>query len=156
MQGNTIANLNPVATWISNLSIAGMGIRDLHNIPEVIQPQDCPIMCPDMSPPAFMDSFTLKRLTMKDSVNGRRFEVHYNLHYMMFYANAQEDISWLQKFGDLADMFSQAVTVMAVNETPDGAWDIRPTGAPHFGFVSDSAGTAFYGVRFTLAVTEFD
>ena len=155
MKPNTIGNLVSVTDWLAAVTIPGIACRSLRNIPEGIQPQDAPLVAPTQSEP-FMSEFTLKRLTMRDSANGRRYEVHYNLHYVLYLAATAEDVTWYEKLPDLADAWSNVITAWVDYETPTDAYDIRPSGTPGFGFVQDMANTQFYGVKFILSVTEFD
>ena len=152
---NSIANINAVATWLTTLSVPGLTIRDAHNIPEAVQPQDVPLLAPATDEP-FMTGITLKRISFKDSTNGRRFQCDYQLHYTLFGFAANEGVTLFEKYADMLDLYSAAITVFAANDTPTNAWDIRPTGTPHFGLITDIAGTPYHGARLILSVTEFD
>lgn len=154
----TIGNLGTVATWIAGLTITGMHKTcDLTNLLEAVQPQHCPLLMPDVNAP-FMTDLRVERKSGRVA-DGRLFQVTYRLHYILFHAPvAASGTSLFTAYSAMATQWSQIVTAIATNETPNGAYDIMPVGSPSFGVVNDLADppVGFHGARFVLSVTEFD
>lgn len=150
-------NLRQVAEWLSYLTPMSqeksITIRDLAGIPEVVEPQACPLVSPD--PDGFCSDVTFERLTFRAGVAGRKYKLDYLLHYLLFAAPATDGLTLFDTYADLANAWSAVITEIIENETPDGAYDVRPDGTPAFGPVLDPSGQLFHGARFTLRVTEF-
>jgi hypothetical protein len=147
-------NLSKVAEWFASLVIftgeRNVDIRDLSGIPELVEPQDCPLLSPN--PTGFCSAVEFVRLTMRP----RKHQLTYTLSYILYYAPVTDGVSLFDAYEGLADAWSDTITVILDNETPSGAYDIRPAGVPQFGPVSDPSGALFHGCRFDLRVTEFN
>lgn len=147
------ANVTTVATWIAGLSVDGLAIRDLSNIPEEVFPHQCPLLTPE--PAQFVSNVVHTRISFRVGV-ARSYSLTYTLCYKLFYAPVAEGISLFSNYRGMVDKWSAVLTEIIENETPSGAYDIRPTGNPVFGPIADQTGNVYHGCQFDLLVTEFN
>ena len=150
----SIGNISTVATWIAGLTITGVTIKDLSGIPEVIYPQDCPLLVPDVNAP-YLQDVQYERLSFRTAAAGRANRLDYSLNYVYYHAPVLEGVDLFEHYEALADAWSAIMTVIVADETPSGAYDIRPAGTPYFGLVRATDETPFHGCRFQLNVIEF-
>lgn len=147
------ASIGTVTAWIAGLTFTGIGVRDITAIPEVVHPQQCPLLAPD--PAGFVSGVSHARLSLRVNT-ARSYSLTYTLHYVLFFGTAGEGVSLYSRYAGMAAAWGVVVTTILASETPNGAYDIRPTGTPTFGPVRDDTGTVFHGCKFDLLVTEFN
>jgi hypothetical protein len=86
----------------------------------------------------------------------RSYQLQYTLSYRLYYSPVAEGVSLFSGYHDMIDKWSTVLTTILANDTPTGAYDIRPTGTPIFGPIQDQTGNVFHGCQFDLLVTEFN
>lgn len=149
-------NVNWVADWIKSLDwrimMPSLNVVSTDAIPETVHAQDCPMLAPQ--PGNFVSDVTYERLSGRH-IDGRRAKLSYTLTYVYYHAPVAEGVSLFEGYRAALDAWSEIVTMLVENEDPTGAYDIRPTGTPAFGPVTDGAGNVFHGFRLALAVIEF-
>jgi hypothetical protein len=150
-----IANISAVAGWIAQRTVTGLTIQNLDNLPEAVNPQDCPMLVPDLDAP-FVTDFSVTRLSFRDSTYGRNLQIRYTLHYTLFYALVSEGVSLFEQYHGMVDMWSAVVTelVKGTNETPTSAYDFTVNSLDRVGAVADPIGAQFHGAKFTVSVIE--
>jgi hypothetical protein len=146
--------LETLVDEIAAVTITGVRVRGMDNIPAEVGARDCPLLSP--KPNDFVANLTITRDSFgtNDNADTKR-TVTYDLRYVLFYTpiGAGRNL-----FDQYADFVHKAIAVQqAVAElesATDGVIDI--TCAPVvWGVVQDAAGNAFHGCEFSFNVTEF-
>jgi hypothetical protein len=140
-----------IADSISDLSVAGVKIYDIDEIPTGLDGR-----YPAIIPLAeYVTDFTMVR----DSFGGgstAKMTVTYTLHYRLCYAPV--GLGRTNTLTNFAGMVEKAYlfldAVLAV-DTMDGLIDITPQPVTSFGVVQDPAEVPFWGCDFALQVMEF-
>ncbi len=149
----SLGNLTTLATWVAGLTMTGVTKKyDLSNIPDAMQPMDVPALLPDVP---YMSNMQFTRLSYRVATVGRSKELQYDIGYVLFYAPVAQGVTLFEQYAGMADLWGVVLNAFISNETPNGAYDIYPTGTPLFGVLADAAGTPYFAVRFTLHVQEF-
>ena len=149
---NTVGNLTTLATWLAGLSFTGVKAVDLSHIPDAINPQDCPLLVPAGR---YATNVAFTRLTLRDSVGGRQVMLTYTVHYRLYAGAVQEGVSYTERLAGALDAWGAVINTVIANETPSGAYDIRPAGDVNFGILNDPAGTPYWGCEVAFDVQEF-
>ena len=138
-----------VVDAISNLSVSGLTIKDMDQIPGAVDPR-----APTLLPlPNFMSDWDFNR----DSFGGgsiAKMDVHYVLNYRLCYKPiaAGRQIEWFDNMVAMVGLIMDAV--MAI-DTMSGTVDIIPLGITNMGIVNDPADNAFFGCDISFRVMEF-
>jgi hypothetical protein len=144
---------NSVADWIAGLSIAGVTVRSTNAIPEAVQPMRAPMLAPD--PVNFVSDVTVERLSGR-VLTARAYSVEYVLSYILYYAPVAEGVSLFTGYRGMLTAVAAIQAAIMANETPTGAYDIRPYGTPTVGPVQDETGVTYHGARLSFWVQEFN
>jgi hypothetical protein len=144
---------NALADWVAGLSITGVTVRSTSNIPEAVLPQQCPLLAPD--PVGFVSDMSVERLTGRIGT-ARAYSVSYVATWILYAAPVAEGISLFTGYRALLTSLAAVHAAIMANETPTGAYDIRPYGTPSVGPMRDETGAGFHGARIQFLVNEFN
>ncbi len=151
----TTANFNALADWVDGLTFDGIKTRSLRTVQQMVNPQDCPLLMPELNDPDYITDMEFERLSFRHAVDGRRRKLVYRAHYALYYRPVALGVTLFEFFPGMVDAVTEVINTIVSNETPDGAHDIRPDGMVKFGAVTDIEGTLFHGARLRFLVTEF-
>ena len=140
-----------IANSIAGLSVSGVTIKDIDEIPTAVDPRQ-----PTILPlPDYMTDFDVER----DSFGGgstAKMTVSYTLNYRLCYkpvgSGRGNTIEYYDNLIAACTAFLDAVLAI---ETLSGLIDILPVGITNLGIVNDPADNSFYGCDIALRVMEF-
>lgn len=144
---------NAVADWIAGLTVTGLTIRSTDALPEAVQPMQAPLLAPD--PVGFVSEISVARLSGR-VLTARAYSVEYVLSYILYYAPVAAGVSLFTGYRGMLTTLSAIHAAIMANETPTGAYDIRPYGTPSVGPVQDESGNVYHGARLAFLVNEFN
>ena len=141
-----------VTNSIAALSVSGVTIKDIDEIPTSVLPRDCPILYPE--PDGFLSNIVYTRGTMAPG-SVALSEVTYNMTYAFLYAPVGSGRSLLDVYSDMVTKVGLIIDAIISSDEQAGLEDLQFEGAVQFGAVPDPAGAMFIGTRLTFAVMEF-
>ena len=144
--------ISTICDSISNLSVSGLTIKDLNEIPEAITGRDCPVIYP--KPDGFVTNFEMVR----DSFGGgptAKMTVTYDLTYRLLGAPIGAGRGLFDSYSLMVEKVYAFIDAVLAVDTMDGLIDIVPADATAFGPVTDPAGGMFHGADVILHVMEF-
>lgn len=136
---------------ISALSVDGLKICDLNEIPEVVDARQ-PVIYP--KPDGFITSLVLEL----DSFGGgstAKMHITYNITYRLCYAPVASGRGLFEVYPQMVAAAYRFLDAVIAIDTLTGVEDIRPADALNFGPVADPSGNYFHGCDIVLAVMEF-
>jgi hypothetical protein len=144
-------NLVTVADSISKLSIAGVNVRDLDQIPESAM-NNLPVLYP--IPNGYITGINWQRLTFGDSE--ALMDTDYLLHYRYLHAVVGSGGGLLSVYAGMVFNIVAILKTIFANSTITGAVDLTLDSISDIGALTDPAGqTLYHGVDITLKVLEF-
>jgi len=147
----TIA-LNPltVATSIAGLSISGVTIKNIDQIPEsarLLTPLIVPV------PNGFITS--VKPEMMSYGSNGSpKIDCTYSLNYAFLYAEIGSGINAFAPYEGLLTKLELILETILGNDTVNGLVDMQLENIGDIGTIEDPAGGKYWGCNFTLRCLE--
>ena len=141
-----------VANSISEISIPGITIKDIDNIPE-----NCLMLCPLIIPDP--DMWITEFEVVDDSIGiaaTRQRTLRYTLNYLYLHTTIGGSLGGL--LAVYAGMVENMVTIanaLLTNEDITGAVEQRMTKIGDIMMVSDPAGNQYFGTQISLRVMEF-
>ena len=142
-----------VADSISKLSVTGVTIKDLDEIPERAVGFDCPMVYP--SPDGFVSNFEVERMAMASGASNV-WNITYNLNYRFLHSELGEGLGLFDIYDDMVDKVMDFVDKMLVSDAVTGCVDLTVEDISSFGPVSDPSGSMFHGCDISFAVLEFE
>lgn len=142
-----------VADSISKLTVTGVTIKDLNEIPESASGMDCPMVYPN--PDGFMSNFDVERMAMASGTSNV-WNVSYTLTYRFLHSEVGLGLGLFDVYDDMVDKVMDFVDKMLVSDAVTGAVDLEVQDISTFGPVSDPSGTMFHGCDIMLRILEFE
>lgn len=142
-----------IADSISKLTVTGVKILDLDQIPEVANDFDCPMVYPN--PDGFMSGFEVERMAMSSGTSAV-WNVHYTLTYRFLHSPVGSGLGLFDVYDDMVDKVMDFVDKMLVSDAVTGAVDLEVEDISSFGPVSDPSGQMFHGCDIMLRILEFE
>jgi len=139
-----------VANSIAGLSVSGVTLKALDEIPEKVDGRDCPIIYPN--PDGFLSNLDLE-VDSFGSASAKK-TVSYNLNYMYLHSPIGSGRGLFDKYESVVSSLLAFFDAVISNDTITGCVDIQPQDATSFGPVSDPSGNVFHGCIIVLRVTE--
>lgn len=140
-----------VATSIAGLSVSGVNMKDVDEIPEKVEARDCPIIFP--KPDGFLSDLEVE-VDSFGSASAKK-TVRYKLNYVFLQAPVGSARGLFDVYEDCVTNALAFLDALIANDAITGAVDIQPSGIPTFGPTQDPSGNTFHGCIFSLAVEEF-
>lgn len=144
--------ITTISNAITGLSVTGLTIKDIDEIPQAIINRDCPVLIPDP------DNYVSRFLVEPDSfgVGGtRKWTANYTLNYLLLYAAVGSGrTTVLEKYSGMVSSAFAFFDALLASSALTGAVDFEPDMIGSFGIV-DFSGTLFHSCGVSLNVKEF-
>jgi hypothetical protein len=143
-------NTQTIATAIAGISLSGLTILDLNEIPVVVAGRQCPILYP--APDGFIGGMALTRNSFGGS------DAYWSCTKTIRYIYLQAPIGAMRSlsFSNHTEMISNldALIELVVELDVSTAFDIVGVGTGAFGAIPDPAGNLFHGFELSISVRE--
>ena len=126
-------------------------IRDLPNMRESINQQDCPVLTP--RPDNFVTNLRIERDTF--GADAAYKTAYYTLNYTFYFYPVHAGAGLFEKYGAMVTAAAVMLTYLATHTNLTGTTDIMPEAQTSFGIQLDVAQTAFHGCEVALNVEQF-
>ena len=141
-----------ICNSIAAISVTGVTIKDIDEIPESVLVRDCPIMYPE--PDGFISEFKyIRDSTGPGSV--AKATVTYNMTYAFLYTSIGSGRGLFDVYDDMLTKVGLILDAIIISDGITGVVDLVPGDTLQFGAVPDPAGNMFIGTRLVFSVTEF-
>lgn len=140
--------IRTVADSIAGITISGVDIRDLDEIPGSVLPRDCPMILPA---PNFISSFTPERIDISTQEQNYR----YTLVYRFLAAPVGSGRGIHEMYDTMVTKLALFFDGLVTNHSVTGAVDIQAVNITSFGVVEDPSGASFHGCDIQIEVLEF-
>jgi hypothetical protein len=142
-----------IADSISKLSVTGVKIKDINEIPENANEFDCPMVIP--KPDGFVSNFEVERAAVSQGTSAV-WNVRYNLTYRLLHSELGSGLGLFDVYDDMVAIVMAFVDKILISDAVTGAVDVEVEDISSFGPVSDPAGTMFHGCDIVLRILEFE
>ncbi len=147
----TVPRIATVASSIAALTISGVTLMDLDEVPDALDPRGCPILAPSVADPQFLTEWELPVcLTLMGNM-----QVAYTLNYKLYQAPVGSDRSLLKLYPAMVATADRVAAALLALTALGGCKHISLAAMPQFGPVSDASGNMFHGAVIALRVTDF-
>lgn len=142
-----------IAAGIAALTVTGVSIKDIDEIPQQIQPRDCPILFPH--PDGWMGGASAEPSTSAATFgtpSTRMWIFNRTFQYVYLHAPVGAGRGIADQYPGLAakaDAISEALTTLDVSNV-----DVKNVAVGTFGVLADPSGGQFYGFILTITVRE--
>jgi hypothetical protein len=140
-----------VATSISDLSVSGVTIKDLDEIPNEVYTRDCPIVLPS---PDFITNMRLRRES-QGSGSVALWQIKYNLTYRLFYGEVGTGRILGDNYSGLVAKAMLFVDAVIANSELTGSIDSTLFDISFPGVVTDPADNNYFGCEIIFEILEF-
>lgn len=145
------SQLDTIATSIAGLTITGVTIKDIDNIPDSAQGLT-PLLIPQ--PNDYVTNLKPTRISF-GGAGSAKMDLTYTLNYVYLHAEAGSGINTFAIYAGLIDNLLLIIESMMTNDNLNGAVDMELNSISDIGVIDDPAGNPFWGVFISLNVTEF-
>jgi hypothetical protein len=140
--------ITTVTNSIAALSIAGLTIKDIDEIPQGLLDRDCPILIPNP------DNFITKFEAKPDTLDKTKWTVSYELNYILLYAVVGSGrTTVMEKFSGMIDKAFAFIDAVAAALTLSGAVDWEPGVVDGFDIVTIGQ-NLFHSCHVSIEITE--
>lgn len=140
-----------VADSISKLSISGVTIKDINEIPESAQLL-CPLIVP--RPNEFVTNIKAEKQSFGAN-GGALLNFSYSLNYAFLYTEIGGGINAYAPYEGLLQKLELILETILGNDTLTGLVDMELESIGDIGSITDPAGNQFWGCHFSLRCLEF-
>ena len=140
--------ITTITNSIAALSINGLTIKDVDEIPQGLVDRDCPILIPD--PDNFVSGFSVT----PDTLNKSKWTAEYTLNYLLLYAIVGSGrTTSMEKFSGMVSKAFAFIDAVAASATLTGAVDWEPGTVDNFGVVTIGE-NSFHSCHVSISITE--
>ena len=144
--------ITAICNSIAGLSITGVTLKDLDEIPEGVDPADCPILYPE--PDGLLSNIGVEPVSLSTGTS-RQANVTYNLRYTFLHSAVGEGAGLFDVFPDMIAKVVLILNAVLTNDYITGLQDFQVVSIANFGPVTDpSASMTFHGTQFEFSVLE--
>jgi hypothetical protein len=145
--------INPdvVAASIANLSISGVTIKDIDEIPDSVSLQ-CPLIIPQ--PNGFITAIESTSQSF-GSLGDQASDFEYTLNYVFLFAEIGSGISAFTPYEPMIQKLVLIIEEILNNDVVTGLVDMKLESISNIGSIDDPAGNQFWGAFFSLRCLEF-
>ena len=136
---------------ISKLSVSGVTIKDVDEIPQEVTERLCPILFP--SPDGLVTGLTVTPQSFGAGTSGKN-DVNYTLNYVYLHAPIGSGRFIADNVSAMVAKVVLILNALIANDAVTGSVDIEPS-IGEFGVIEDLSGNQFHGVTITIKVLEF-
>lgn len=143
--------LATVANSIQGLTVTGLTIYDVDNIPAAVDTREKAALVP-------LPDYITGMSVVRDSYGAAaaKMTITYTLNYRLFFKNAGAGRAGVIEYYDgMIDMVAAIWDAILAIATITGAIDVMPTGVAGIGVVMDAASNSFLGCDLAFQVQEF-
>ena len=140
-----------VADGISKLTISGVTIKDIDEIPDAASLL-CPLLIPQ--PNEFVTDMTVTRQTV-GSMGTAKIDTSYNLNYVYLHCEAGSGVNSFAPYASLISKLETILEVILANDVIAGAVDLSVQNIGNVGIITDPAGNEFWGVMLSFRILEY-
>ena len=144
--------ITTVADSISKLSISGVTVKDIDEIPERVLVRDGAVLYP--RPDGFVTNMKVVPAAF-GSAGTRKYTVTYTLHYMLITAPIGKGRGLFDVYSDLVSKTYLVIDAIIANDNLSGSVEFQTRDVQNFGPVVDPAGNPHHGCEIVVDVTEF-
>ena len=141
-----------IADSIAAVSVSGVTIKDLNEIPEAVTLRDCPVLFP--RPDGFVTDLAVKRDSFGTGAVAK-MTVTYILTYTFCHAPIGSGRGLFDVYDNMIANAFAIIDAIITNDTVTGLVDLQVDDALNFGPVEDPSGNVFHGCEIQLYVMEF-
>lgn len=140
--------ITTITDSISKLTVTGLTIKDIDEIPQGLLDRDCPILTPN--PDNYVTSFK----AVADSLDKNKWTVSYTLNYLLLYAVVGSGrTTVLEKFSGMVSMAFKFIDAVAAAMTLSGAVDWAPDKVDNFEIVTIGQ-KSYHACRVSIDIVE--
>jgi len=144
--------ITTISNAITGLSVTGLTILDVDEIPQAVMNRDCPVLIPNP------DMYVTRLLIAPDSFGvgtSRKWTASYTLNYLLLYAAVGTGrTTVLEKYSGMVSMGFAFFDALLASNSLTGAVDFEPDTINDFSII-DFSGTSFHSCSISLNVEEF-
>lgn len=140
-------DFNTVADSISKISVSGLKIYDLNEMPQSVM-RDLPCVMPA---PNFVTNFRPVNI----SIDRQEMDFTYNLNYRLFATPVGAGRGIHETYQKITAALALFLAAIATNHSITGAVDLQIENIGEFGVVKDPSDADFAGCSISLSVQEF-
>lgn len=145
------STISTVADSITGLSISGVTIKDIDQIPDTAS-MLCPLLIPD--PNGFITDISTSFETF-GSNGSAKINTNYTLNYLFMLCEVGSGLGTYAAYSGLITKLSAILVAIDSNDSITGAVDMKLNGISNIGVVVDPAGNEFWGLSFSLRILEY-
>lgn len=142
-----------ITNSIAALTVTGVTIRDIDEIPENVDVRQCPTLYPE--PVNFISSLEVTPMSFGTAGSGH-FDVEYDMAYTFLYKPVGASRTLLSLYPTMLTLAMDIVDKIIVSDTITGLVDLTFAGFSDFGVALDPAGNSFIGTGMIFHVKEFE
>jgi len=146
-------SINTITDSIAALVVTDVTIKDVDQIPDSIDTNDCPMVFPN--PDGFLSGLDLERMAMSSGASNV-WNITYTLTYRFCHSEIGMGLGLFDVYDDMVDKVQDFVDKMLVSDALTGAVDIEVEDISTFGPVSDPSGKMFHGCDIALKILELE
>lgn len=139
-----------VADSIAGLSISGVTIKDIDQIPDSAKLL-CPLLIPQ--PNDYVTNLTYTRQSF-GSMGAEKLDCTYSLNYIYLHCELGSGLGAYAPYAGIISKLELILETVMSNDTITGAVDIQVGNIGSIGVINDPAGNQYWGVIFSLNVLE--
>ena len=144
---------NTITNSIAALSITGVTIKGIDEIPEGVLERQCPILYPE--PDGFIGNLEVVPMSFGTAGSGH-FDVDYDIKYTFLYKPVGTSRKLLSTYPTLLTLALTIVDKIIISDVVTGAVTLEFAGFENFGIAHDIVGVPFIGTRMLFHVKEFE
>lgn len=145
------STISTVADSISGLTISGVTIKDIDQIPDTAR-MLCPLLIPQ--PDNFVTDLSVEFVTY-GSNTGAKINTNYTLNYVFLFCEVGSGLGAFAAFSGLVTKLSAILVAINSNDVISGAVDVKINSIGNIGVITDPAGIEYWGLQFSLRVLEY-
>jgi len=145
------SSIGTVADSIAGLTISGVTIRDIDQIPDTAN-MLCPLLIPD--PSGFVTDISVSFETY-GSNGSAKVNTNYTLNYIFLFCEVGSGIGTYAAYSGLITKLSAILVAINSNDSISGAVDVKINNISNIGVVTDPAGIEYWGLSFSLRILEY-
>jgi len=146
-------SISTVTNSIAALTVTGVTIKDLDEIPSRVDASDCPILYPE--PLNFVTNIVVEPQAFGHAGSGP-FDVDYDLTYAYLHAKVGVGGELLDHYKSMVDNVCLIIDKIIISDAVTGAVELTMNGSANFVAIPDPAGNIFHGCHLVFHVKEFE
>lgn len=143
-------NVNTIASSIAALSISGVTIKDIDEIPDAVSLL-CPVLIPQPN-----DYMTGTKMSFESygSNGSAAINMEYDLNYVFLFCEAG-GVNAFAPFSPLMTKLALILVTIMSNDAISGLVDLKINSVGNIGVINDPAGNGYWGVLLSFHVLEY-